>query len=133
MSLLYEQESYIIRGVAFDIYKVFRNRHKEKIYQNAFYLGLKHKGLQIEKEKQIKIYYSGEKVGTYTPDFVVNRKIIVELKAKPMMIKEDIRKFWEYLKGSDYRLGFMINFGTPDGVEIVRRVYETVRSHEVPR
>jgi len=127
MTLLYSEESYIIRGVAYDIYKVFRNRHKEKIYQNAFYLGLKHKGLNVEKEKQIKIYYSGEKVGTYTPDFVVNRRIIVELKAKPMVIKEDIKKFWEYLKGSSYKLGFLINFGAPDGVDINRRVYENAR------
>jgi GxxExxY protein len=127
MSLLYEQESYIIRGVAFDIYKVFRNRHKEKIYQNALYLGLKHKGLNVAREKQVKIYYSGERVGTYTPDFVVNRRIIVELKAKPRIIKEDLKKFWEYLKGSNCKLGFLINFGASDGVEIYRRIYETAR------
>lgn len=127
MTLLYKEESYLIRGVAFDIYKAFRNRHKEKIYQNAFYLGLKDKGLYVERERQIKIYYSGEKVGTYTPDFIVNRKIIVELKAKPLVIKEDIKQFWGYLKGSDYKLGFLINFGAPHGVEITRRVYEKVR------
>jgi len=130
--LLYKEESYIIRGVAFDIYKIFRNRHKEKIYQNAFYLGLKHKRLDVEREKQVKIYYAGEKVGTYTPDFVVSRKIIVELKAKPMIMKEDIQKFWEYLKGSDYKLGFLINFGAADGVEIIRRVYDIARKRKVP-
>ena len=127
MSLLYKDESYKIRGVTYDIYKVFRNRHKEKIYQNAVYLGLKHKGLYVEREKQVKIYYSGERVGTYTPDFVVNRKIIVELKAKPRVVKDDLKKFWEYLRGSDYKLGFLINFGATDGVEIHRRIYETAR------
>jgi hypothetical protein len=51
--LLYKEESYIIQGVAFDIYKKFRNRHKEKIYQNAFYLGLKNKRLFVEREKKL--------------------------------------------------------------------------------
>jgi GxxExxY protein len=127
MALLYGDESYRIRGVAYDIYKEFRNRHKEKIYQNAFYLGLKRKGLNVEKEKQVKIYYKGEKVGTYTPDLVVNRRIIIELKAKPMITKDDLKQFWEYLRGSRYKLGFLINFGAVDGVDIHRRIYETAR------
>ena len=55
VELIYKQESYIIQGVAFDIYKKFRNRHKEKIYQNSFYSGLKDKGLNVEKEKRIDI------------------------------------------------------------------------------
>lgn len=59
--LLYKEESYIIQGVAFDIYKKFRNRHKEKIYQNAFYLGLKNKGLFVEREKKIDILYENKK------------------------------------------------------------------------
>lgn len=57
MGLLYPNESYIIRGLAFEIYKLFRNNHKEVIYQNAFYLGLKQKGLKVEKEKRIDVYY----------------------------------------------------------------------------
>jgi len=52
VELIYKQESYIIQGVAFDIYKQFRNRHKEKIYQNSIYFGLKDKGLKVEKEKR---------------------------------------------------------------------------------
>jgi GxxExxY protein len=61
MALLYPKESYIIRGIAFDIYKQFRNNHKEKVYHNAFYLGLIYKGLKVEKEKQISVYYNGKK------------------------------------------------------------------------
>jgi len=121
--LIYKQESYIIQGVAFDIYKKFRNRHKEKIYQNSFYSGLKDKGLNVEKEKRIDILYSNKKVGTYTPDLVVNNAIFIELKVKPRITQEDIRQFWYYLKASGYRLGFLINFGASNGVQIIRRIY----------
>lgn len=133
MSLLYPEESYIIRGLAFEIYKLFRNNHKEAVYQNTFYLGLKQKGLQVEKEKRINVYYEDNKVGTYTPDLIVNKAILVELKAKLRLTQEDIKQFWYYLKGSEYRLGFLINFGASSGVEIIRRVYDTARSNKIQR
>jgi len=123
VELLHKQESYIIQGVAFDIYKQFRNRHKEKIYQNAFYLGLKNKGLNIEKEKRIDIIYNSKKVGTYIPDLVVNGTIFIELKVKPRFTQEDIKQFWYYLKASGYRLGYLINFGRTNGVQIIRKIY----------
>ncbi len=128
MTLLYPKESYIIRGVAFDIYKQFRNNHKEKVYHNAFYLGLTYKGFKVEKEKQINVYYNGKKIGVYTPDLIVNDIILIELKAKPNLMKQDIEQFWHYLKGSKYKLGFLINFGASRGVQIIRRVYETART-----
>jgi GxxExxY protein len=115
------------RGVAFEIYKQFRNNHKEKIYHNAFCLALICKGFKVEKEKQINIYYNNKKVGVYTPDLIVNDSILIELKAKPNLTKQDIEQFWHYLKGSNYKLGFLINFGAPMGVQIIRRVYETAR------
>ena len=128
MNLLYPTESYAIRGIAFEIYKQFRNRHKEKIYHNAFCLGLKQKGLKPERGKQLKVYYNNQKVGVYIPDILVNTCIIIELKAKLQLNQEDIAQFWHYLRCSKYRLGFLINFGKPDGVEIVRRVYDTLRN-----
>jgi len=61
------------------------------------------------------------------PDLIINDSILIELKAKPRLLKEDEKQFWYYLKGTDYKLGFLINFGAPDGVEIVRKVYDSAR------
>lgn len=127
MGLLYAEESFIIRGVAFDIYKEFHNAHKEKVYQNAYALGLACRGLEVEREKRIDVFYNSKKVGVYIPDLVINKIIIIEIKAKLKLTVEDIRQFWYYLKNSDYRLGFLINFGAADGVEIIRKVYDTAR------
>ena len=123
VELLYKEESYIIQGIAYDIYKQFRNRHKEKVYQKSFYLGLKDKGLKVEKEKRIDIYYNKQKVGTYVPDLVVNDNIFIELKVKSIITKDDINQFWYYLKISGYKVGYLINFGALDGVQIIRRIY----------
>ena len=95
---LYPQESYLIRGACFEIYKKFRNTLKESIYQRSLFEELKSKGLKVEREKQLPICHLGVKVGVYVPDLVINKVIIIELKAKPFLHKEDIRQFWYYPK-----------------------------------
>lgn len=120
---LFKEESYLIRGACFDLYKKFRNTQKESVYQRSLLLELTNKGLQAVREKQLPIYHLGEKVGVYIPDLVVNEAIIIELKAKPFIHKDDLQQFWYYLKNSEFSLGFLVNFGEPNGVRIVRRVY----------
>ncbi len=126
--LLYKNESYLIQGGAFEVYKQFRNRHKEIIYQRALTEYLKNKGLAVDKEKQIPIYFQNKKVGVYIPDIVVNNCIFIELKCKPKITQDDIKQFWYYLKCSNYKVGYLINFGASDGVQIIRRVYDTARN-----
>lgn len=57
MDLIYQKESYITRSVAFEIDKQFRNAYKEKVYQDAYAIGLKEKGLIVEKEKRINVFF----------------------------------------------------------------------------
>lgn len=126
--LLYKNESYIVQGGAFEIYKQFRNRHKEKIYAKALTEYLKSKNLTVASEKQIPIYFQNKKVGVYIPDIIVNDSIFIELKCKPYLAKDDINQFWYYLKNSDYKVGYLINFGGNNGVQIIRRIYDTARN-----
>ena len=126
-SLLFEKESYLIRGAIFEIYKHFRNTQNEVVYRNALSQELKKQGLSVEIEKRIPVSYLGRTVGTYVPDLVVNKTICIELKAKPFFHKEDKEQFWHYLKNSNFRLGFLVNFGATGGVQIIRRVYDVAR------
>src|SRR5581483_4568756 len=112
MGLLYEKEPYEIRGACFKIWDVFGNSYKESIVDKALSVELRGRGLDVDEQKRINIYYNGQKVGTYVPDKVVNGKIIVELKSKPFLTDGDVKQFWRYLKGSDFKLGFLVNFGT---------------------
>lgn len=125
--ILHPQESYIIQGACFNIYKKFRNTQKESVYQKSLAAELKKEGLTVEREKQLPVYHLDIKVGTYTPDLLVNESIIIELKTKLFLHKDDIKQFWYYLKNSIFRLGFLVNFGEPNGVKIIRRVYDTAR------
>lgn len=123
---LYEEESYKIRGACFDVWKQFKGMFKESIVDNALTVALEKQGLIVESQKRIDVYFQGKKVGTYIPDKIVNGKILLEVKSKPGLTRQDVEQFWNYLKGSDYKLGFLINFG-PDRLTIKRVVYDKAR------
>jgi GxxExxY protein len=123
---LYEKESYEVRGACFDVWKEFRGMFKESIVDNALTIALEKRGLVVESQKRINIFYEGKKVGTYVPDKVVNNIIIIELKSRLFITKQDEATFWNYLKGSEYKLGFLINF-SPTKLIIKRVVYDTAR------
>lgn len=124
---LYERESYLIRGACFDVWREFKDMFKESVVDNALTVALESKNLKVESQKRIDVFFQNKKVGTYVPDKVINNGILLELKAKPFLIKQDIEQFWRYLKGSQYKLGFLINF-SPTKLDIRRIVYDRARS-----
>jgi len=123
---LYKDITYEIRGACFEVWKSFGGAFKESVIQNALAKALKQRGLSLESQKRIALYFADEKVGTYVPDFIVNDAVLIELKVKPFLTKEDEKQFWRYLKGSQYRLGLLINFGS-EKLEIRRRIYDEAR------
>jgi GxxExxY protein len=104
---------------------------KEKVVDGALSVALENKGLKVQNQVKIDIYFEGKKVGTYTPDKIVDDLVLVELKCKPFLTYEDKRQFWLYLKGSKYKIGLLINFGTHK-LEIERRIYDAARL-KIPR
>jgi GxxExxY protein len=128
--LIYSRQSYLIQGAFYKIYKTFRNNYKEVIYHNALVEELTALGFTVEKNKKIKIFYQNKLMGYYCPDLVIDKQILIEIKSKPLLTKDDIKQFWYYLKGTEYRLGYLVNFGKSNGVEIERKVYDLARKEQ---
>lgn len=133
MDLLYKDLSYGIRGAAIEVRKNYGLGHKELLYQRAFAEELSLRGISYEREKSIKIYSPKTKkiIGSYQPDFIIEGKIIVELKALERVPPKMIDQLYSYLRNSRYELGFLINFGS-DGVDIKRVIYTNDRKKHVP-
>lgn len=123
---LYEKESYLIRGACFEVWKEFKGMFKESVIDKALTVALETRNLKVDCQKRINIYFKNKKVGIYVPDKIVNDAILIELKSKPFIAKQDVEQFWKYLKGSDYKLGFLINF-SPTKLTIKRIVYDIAR------
>jgi len=120
--LLYEGLTYRIRGVVFNIYKALGPFHKESVYQNSLEQEFTKREIPFEREKILNVYYQGEKVGVYRLDFVIDGKILLEVKAQKILPQSSIKQLYYYLAGTDYRLGLLVNFGKRDSVEVVRRI-----------
>ncbi len=113
--LLHKELSYNLQGVAIEVRKNFGPGHKESLYQNAFAEELTSRNVKFLKEKNIKIHSpkTGKIIGYYKPDFILEDKVVVELKAVEKVPRVFIDQLYDYLRNSNYELGYFINFASP--------------------
>ena len=126
-SLLYKELVYQLQGIFFEIYKSVGPGFKELIYQNAIEEELKENNINYKGEPTIKVKYKNKLLGYYKPDFIVDEKVIIEVKSVPEMPMYFENQLFSYLKASNYLLGLLVNFGSVGKVDIRRRIYESVR------
>lgn len=113
--LLYPDLSYKVRGAIMSVSNKYGKGLKESIYQKALAEEFDKLGIQYQQQKRITIYSfeTGLPLGTYIPDFIVDEKIILEIKATDFVIPKDVQQQLSYLKASKFELGFLANFNTP--------------------
>ena len=100
--LLEEDLCYKIRGAIYNIANKYGKGLKEQIYQKALAEELTKRGLNFEQQKRINIYSldTGKHLGVYVPDFLVEDKVIVEIKSSDFTTKRDIEQQRSYLRAS---------------------------------
>lgn len=108
--LIYPELSYDIVGVLFNVHTRLGNKYQERYYQRAVALALKKKGLEFQREIAVDLTFEGEIIGKYILDFVVENKIVLELKARPKLEKKDYKQVSAYLKANKLKLGILANF-----------------------
>ncbi len=122
--ILEKELSYKIQGCVYNVANKYGRGLKEKIYQKVLAEELKNADIKFEEQKRINIYSfeSGEKIGTYIPDFLVDSKIIIEIKASNFTTRQDIEQQRSYLRISAYEIAYLINF-CMDNLYIKRSIY----------
>jgi GxxExxY protein len=97
-------------GCAITVHQVLGPGFKEAIYERAFRLELDEQGLSYECEKQILVPYKRWQIAGHKLDLIVEGKVIVELKAVPRLAEVHRLQVLSYLKATDLRLGYVMNF-----------------------
>ena len=97
----------------------------ENVYQNALYYELCNRGLGVEPQKAIDVYYQTKIVGKYKADLIVNDLVILELKAADYLVPENELQLINYLKATDKEVGLLLNFGMKP--EIRRKAFDNDR------
>lgn len=119
---LYEDLTYRIRGAAFTVHQELGSGHKEQVYHKALAKEFSERGIPFKTEKTLDVIYKDEKVGVYKPDFIIDDRVLIELKAVPFLPKNAEIQLSHYLRGTKYKLGLLINFGAKS-LEIRRRIW----------
>lgn len=125
--LVYKDLAYKVVGCLYGVYNELGPGFKESIYHGALAIEFDIQSIPYEEEKRITIDYKGKKVGYYTPDFVIDGKVVLEIKAVDNIPNLYETQLYYYLKGTDYKLGYIVNFGS-EKLDIRRRVYDKARN-----
>ncbi|MEK9134859.1 MAG: GxxExxY protein [Patescibacteria group bacterium] len=101
--LIYPELSYLITGICFEAHNKLGRYAREKQYGDL--LEQKFKEIKIPYKRELRIFKTGN-----TIDFLIDDKILLELKAKPLIVKEDYYQTQRYLQSLNIKLALLINF-----------------------
>ena len=109
--LVYPQLSYKIVGCAFEVFKTLGYGHPEKVYQKAMAILFDEKEIPYTKEEYVPIKFRDVLLRKQFIDFVVENKIVVELKKNFHFSKTHIDQVLYYMQEKNIQLAILINFG----------------------
>ncbi|MEK9180235.1 MAG: GxxExxY protein [Patescibacteria group bacterium] len=110
--LLYPGLSYQIIGCAFEAHNQVGGGHKEVVYQRAMAQSLRDINLKFEEQVYFPIKFKDKIVGKGFIDFLIDGKIVVEIKKGDKFSKKHIDQVLDYLKSRELKLAVLINFGS---------------------
>ncbi|HSF81983.1 MAG TPA: GxxExxY protein [Anaerolineales bacterium] len=94
----------------------------EKVYEHAMAIALKEKGLAVQQQGKISVFFRDQVVGEYYADLIINDLVIVELKAAVRLSVEHEAQLLNYLRATPFEVGLLLNFGPKP--EFVRKVFD---------
>jgi GxxExxY protein len=104
----------IVRETSFAIHKYFRHGHMEKIYERALVNRLGKQGLQVAPQHPLLVYdEDGTLLGEYFADLLIEKCLVVELKACSSVTSDHVAQLIGYLRATHIENGLLINFGAP--------------------
>ena len=123
VDLIFKDESFLIRGACFEVYKDKGCGFLESVYQECLEIEFRLKGIPFVAQPRLQLEYKGHQLRSeFVPDFICYEKIIVELKAVSALDDAHRAQVHNYHKATGFKLGLLVNFCHTPGVKIERIV-----------
>jgi len=119
--VLEEQLTGEIINAFYTVYNKLDYGFLEKVYEKALLIELNNRNFVCDAQNQIEVFYEGQIVGLYYADIVVNKLVILEIKAAETICEEHEIQLINYLKATKKELGLLLNFGKKP--QIKRKIY----------
>lgn len=107
-----DELTYKIIGCAMKVHNTLRNGFQEVIYQRCLAIELEKAGLEFLREQEMPIHYENIQVGTRRADFIVEGKVMVEMKALIKLEDVHLAQALNYLTAYQIEKGLLVNFGS---------------------
>jgi GxxExxY protein len=123
VDLLYKEEVYNIVGAEMEVYNELGCGFLEAVYHEALEIVFREKQIPFESKPQRLIQFRGRYLKKrYESDFLVYGKIVLEIKATSNLASDDEAQLLNYLNATKFRVGVLMNFGKPGGLQWKRMV-----------
>ena len=110
--LLYKEITFAVIGAAMEVHRILWPGFLAAVYQAALERELTLRGIPFEKQVNLPVSYKDVLIGEYIADFIVDGKLIVEIKAVSNFNSQHQAQAMHYLAATGLRLALLLNFGT---------------------
>lgn len=117
-----------IIGCAMRVHQKMRNGYPEIIYHRCLVIEFKKAGLYFQDELELPVFYDGVQVGKRRVDFLVENKVIIEIKAIAELNNANLAQSLNYLECYNLEVGLLLNFGTKS-LEVKRLINNKTTNH----
>jgi GxxExxY protein len=98
-------------GVYFDVYNELGFGFLESVYHKSMLIALREAGLTAETQVALPVFFRGHLVGDFLADILVERAVILELKAADDLASAHDSQLLNYLRATECEVGLLLNFG----------------------
>lgn len=109
---LYKELTFAIIGAAMEVHKTLGGGFLEAVYQKSLTHELRLRKIPFEEQVHLPVHYKGELVGEYIADFIIDGKVIVEIKAASTLNDAHVAQTIHYLAATGNKVALLINFGS---------------------
>ena len=100
-----------IIGVFYEVYNELGHGFLESVYEKAFEVALNSKGLNVLRQIEVPVWFRENKVGDFVADMLVNKCVLLELKAARTLDSSHEAQLLNYLRATEIEVGLLFNFG----------------------
>lgn len=127
MNLKHNDITGIILNSFYEVYNELGRGFLESVYEKSLAIVLEEKGLKVETQKEVPVFFRGTAVGKFKADVVVEGKVVIELKAVKKIDPAHSAQLLNYLKATQIEVGLVLNFG--DKPDFKRLVFENIKNN----
>jgi GxxExxY protein len=124
-ALKYRELTQTIIGIFFEVYNELGHGFLESVYEKSFQLALTSHGLNVLTQIEVPVWFRGQQVGDFSADMLVERCVLLELKAGRALDSSHEAQLLNYLRATEIEVGMLFGFGIKP--EFKRLAYDNRR------